>query len=557
MPAPVFSLSTSGTDPKLTTKQILEDEVNRVVEILFDQANPEDRDAAELSATNALSSKNAAAASSLAAANSAADALNAALASGPVVPYATKAAANAALAGLAADTVVEVSIDESRSGRRTRYRKTGGAYVFEIYVDTRAAIPILDQLRYRMSVGRVDFVGIGDSNQIFGGHGWDHGFQYALTTLGYPMWATGLLVNNEANGTGAGAGYSYNRNGPGGSGLTGVVTGAPADLEKYMDKGAGLISPSFYYSYVAAASSISAINNGLVLLPGLGGLDETAAIDFDHWWGSFNSGSGSFTRYLRRGEAPFTEIVNPPSINTNTGVFAMNRSTVSMSASGTRAGWRIQFLAGNAATGPYFGTFLRARQLNRTTGFSYGTLNYRGGQSTRTVAYDLQQASDETLTHYFSILRADQVGGANGLKTICIVVNEGMNDRNETLTSVGPGAVADGDSPEAFVDNHKAIVNRINAIWDLNAWPKNELYFLFVPSHPIDDPDDAELLSYRDALEAYSFSLSRAQFVNIPRLTNEAEMLANNWYQSSGADRLHLTQPGYEQLALRIWGATA
>jgi len=404
----------------------------------------------------------------------------------------------------------------------------------------------------RLRSGRVDFVGIGDSNQIFGGHGWDLGFPYALIASGYPMWATGLIVNNEASGTGAGAGYSYNRNSPGGSGLTGAVSGAPADLEKYMDKGAGLLYPSFYYSYVAAASSISAVNNGLQLLPGLGGLDETAAIDFDHWWGSFDSGSGSFTRYLRRGESPFTEIVNPPSINTNTGAFGMNRSTVSMSANVARAGWKIQFLAANAAVGPYFGTFMRARQLNRTAGFSYGTLDYRGGQSLRTMAYDLQQASDETLTHYFTILRDDQ---ESDLITIAICVNSGLNDKNETLASVGPAAVADGDSPEAYVDNFDAIRARIEAIWNLNAWDPQELFWIVFPSHPISDPDDAELLTYRAAISAHLTGDSRAQVVDISALTDETEMLANGWYQSAGADRSHLTQAGYEQLSMRILGA--
>ena len=132
MPAPTISLPTSGTDPKLTTKQLLENEVNTALGIVFDQANPEDRDAAEISAAAAATSEIAAEAAAVAAAISEANALNAALASGPVLPYATKALANAALSGLAANTVVEVSVDESLGNRRTRYRKTGGVYVFEL-----------------------------------------------------------------------------------------------------------------------------------------------------------------------------------------------------------------------------------------------------------------------------------------------------------------------------------------------------------------------------------------------------------------------------------------
>jgi hypothetical protein len=53
MPAPVFSINTTGTDPKLTSKQVLETEVNRVASIIFDQANPEDATAAAASAATA------------------------------------------------------------------------------------------------------------------------------------------------------------------------------------------------------------------------------------------------------------------------------------------------------------------------------------------------------------------------------------------------------------------------------------------------------------------------------------------------------------------------
>lgn len=51
---------------------------------------------------------------------------------GDISFYDTKADADAALAGLAADAVVEIFADETRSGRRTRYRKEGGVYVFKV-----------------------------------------------------------------------------------------------------------------------------------------------------------------------------------------------------------------------------------------------------------------------------------------------------------------------------------------------------------------------------------------------------------------------------------------
>lgn len=55
----------------------------------------------------------------------------AAEASGPVVFFDTKAAADAAAAGLPADQVVEIFNDETAGGARTRYRKEGSALAFK------------------------------------------------------------------------------------------------------------------------------------------------------------------------------------------------------------------------------------------------------------------------------------------------------------------------------------------------------------------------------------------------------------------------------------------
>src|SRR5262245_24536385 len=89
---------------------------------------------------------------------------------------------------------------------------------------------IAEILLARLNTSRVDFVGIGDSNQLLSGAGWDHGFQFALSKQ-FTMWATGLISANENDGNGAGVGYRY-------SWLFGNVlssTGAPAELDVYVD----------------------------------------------------------------------------------------------------------------------------------------------------------------------------------------------------------------------------------------------------------------------------------------------------------------------------------
>lgn len=379
--------------------------------------------------------------------------------------------------------------------------------------------------------GRVEFVDYGDSNQILSGHGWDHGMQAALSER-FPMWATGLTTQQNA-----GQGYLW---GP----LTGQIgeyTGAPADVGKFLDKGTGELNP-FRYSYVADGNT-SASGDQCGMSLGVGcPIDVTAALEFDVHWAGFTSGAGGFRILVRREQSPFTAIANAATISTNTGSFAMNRSTVAIAANAGRAGWALggrPKIPGSASiTGPYFGTYYRFRRPDRTAGWAYSTHNFRGGQSTRTAAVDIQQASDETLTHYFGTLRADQ---GLGQKTIAIGICQGLNDRNETLTSVGPGAYTDGDSPEAFADNHWAIVNRILYIWNLNGWDISELWWILKPCFPVSTPDDAKLLSYRAKLKTEFAGLNQSMVIDLEKLITADQMLALGLFASGGSDRNHLS----------------
>ncbi|TIO14921.1 MAG: hypothetical protein E5X86_22645 [Mesorhizobium sp.] len=420
-------------------------------------------------------------------------------------------------------------------------------------VGARGAVVPLEVFA-RASTQRIDIVGIGDSNQILSGFGWDHGIQYALARY-FPMHATGLISQNENNGSGSGTGYLYNRSGS----LIGAVSGAPADLDKYLNKGTGSIFPA-YYTYLANGSNLgSTLANGLVIT-GACPIDTSAAIAFDGYYGTFTTDAGQFRPFARWEETPFTTLSDPGAISTNTGAYSLQKVTVSATASAARAGKQIGMRwtrpSVQGITGPFFCTYMRARNTDRSTGFAYSTIEYRGGQSARTMAVDLQQASDDTLTHYFSVLRDDQQAAE---PHIVIMVNSGLNDRSENLTSVGPAAIAAPDtaSPAAFVDNCTAIVQRIQAIWTLNAWSQDELNFVFMVSHPISDPDDAQLVGYRSAIATYAASLSKGSVIDLAAKITSAQMLANGYYASAGADKNHLTQSGYEGMGLLAITATA
>lgn len=88
--------------------------------------------ASAASASVAAASASSASSSATVATTQASAATAAASASGSVLFYNTKALADAALSGLPANQIVEILIDESRGGTRTRYRKEGGVYVYKI-----------------------------------------------------------------------------------------------------------------------------------------------------------------------------------------------------------------------------------------------------------------------------------------------------------------------------------------------------------------------------------------------------------------------------------------
>lgn len=397
------------------------------------------------------------------------------------------------------------------------------------------------EIKRRLSSGRVDFVMIGDSNQIFGGYGWDHGIQHALAQRA-PAYATGLVSINEANGNGAGTGFTYKRSGP----LLGAVSGAPAALHDFLDPGAGGLSPA-NYAYVDTSATVQ---QQYFLLSAGSILDASKALEFDVHWGGFTSGTGSFRPQVRLEQSPYSGVVEAAAISTNTGANTMNVATLALPEDATRSGRAIagRVAAFNSAvTGPFFGTYYRWRDPSISAGWAAHTLNYRGGQSLRTMASDLQSASNATLAHYFGVIRAGQ--GAQ--KTVIVMVNSGLNDRNETSGSVGSAAIADGDGPFAFVDNFRAIKARIEDIWLKKSWDLSELFWIGMVSHPVSSPDDAELIAYRQEVARLFAGIAQGIPVDLGALTTSAEMIAEGWYASGGSDKSHLSQAGYEGLAAR------
>ncbi|HEV7297927.1 MAG TPA: SGNH/GDSL hydrolase family protein [Tepidisphaeraceae bacterium] len=475
-----------------------------------------------------------------------------------------------------------------------------------------------------MRANRVDVVMLSDSNGLFGGHGWDHGWQHALN-LKYSLYATGSMYQNENMSSGSGVGFNaqvmqtgnsllslpstaltgtgsitangFTLAGSGtmfttelsvgqivrvGSGSFGRIVSItndttatvalawggslsgqallkyakpPAELYQYIDLGnvsdVGLHPINYFY--VEAGTTFSAGQNG-VILASTSPLDVSGPLIARWRYGTFNGGAGSFRPGFRLESSPFTVLAvhGSGAISTNTGAVGMATAEVSLAAAnreGLNLGvrWRLDGQA--HAVGPFFGLSTRVYRSDRTAGASLHTLDFKGGKSTRTLALDVQSASDAMLTEYFGEVRALQASQSK--RHVVIVINSGVNDRNETGASVGPTPNATGDSPAAYADNLQAIINRVRAIWTLNGWPLSELYTLVMPSHAISAPDDAEVITYRTAAQGVADANPQTDVVDLSQLADFTVMRANGWYAGTG-DRNHLTQIGYEGLSVRI-----
>lgn len=136
---------------------------------------------AEFVATTAASSA-ASSASSAGFAKQQAEA--AASVSGSVRFYDTKAAATADLANIPADGIVEVVVDESQNGKRTRYKKEAGALVFKyaFYKDVGSSSGLGAAIRKPKGV--LSMVGDSNTDDELGRPGWQSAVDAEMMTYG-------------------------------------------------------------------------------------------------------------------------------------------------------------------------------------------------------------------------------------------------------------------------------------------------------------------------------------------------------------------------------------
>ena len=389
---------------------------------------------------------------------------------------------------------------------------------------------------------RVDVVGVGDSNQVSGGIGWDHGFAKALAAH-YPIYASPMFGGRENNGNGTASGWESAASQ---NGVTGH-SAPPAPFDVYSLDGVGLVIQPFYLAGAGPAKG-STVN----VFPALfaGNDQHTLANGFTYHAriGRFASGGGQYRTFSRyENTAPsFFGTIYSDALTLATAA-SDQLAWISRSIGATNgvevlsAG--LSAVATAEITGKFFHLYHRIEATGQSDGVAHSTLGYLGGQSARVMAVGFQSLNNAALDEFLAGVTRLQVGAP----MLLVRINEGLNDRNDANASVGPSPAA-SNTGAGFRDNIEAIRARLVARWAALGFEPGNLFFLLTVSHVADD-GDATLAAFRVAAAAWAAATPNAAAFNFAEAYTHAQMVSGGYYASGGADTAHLTQAGYEALA--------
>lgn len=386
------------------------------------------------------------------------------------------------------------------------------------------------------AVRRVDIVMLGDSNQKFGGDGWDAGLLWALSQR-YQQYASPLYgVRNS---------ISYE----GGSGTTGFGTShSVVDTNDAM--------PPEFLPFVGPAGKNGAYNaegdfnsnGGAIMVSSDSPLGVNNALRAHFKCVKF-PGGGTFQPGWRRGSSPYNTLVAGTPFNFSAAQIEEGFHTVDLPAGSRDHALELKYRWSAASVGPNMLLTSRIENPSRLAGFSITNLYAAGGQSLWDMAEYLRTQTLLSLANFFKELRRLQVQA--GQKPIVeIYINSAINDQNENMSpSQGWRADTVPSSAASYLDNLEYIRNRLIDAYEYHGFDAAELYFLIMPSHPISDPDGVKVASYRKAAKSFC-QYPRCSMVDLSLLTTAAEIAANGWL-SEGTDVNHLVLPGNKALALR------
>ncbi len=377
--------------------------------------------------------------------------------------------------------------------------------------------PTAEQWLASAQDSRSDMLILGDSVVLFGGHGWDDGFNRALADR-VGLAGTGLL-HDTASGDGFRLIAQF--------GWVPDVAAAPEAVRTYS------VQNKMYTTGTGSQRRLGVLVESSSALAG-------RAMTLTGWGGSA-SGADILQGAARRSTSPYN--VYFQSDTDTLGLLLTGLDSVSF---GIPSG-----LSTPVVTTDYYingsddSSYTYLRLLDeQSTGATVTSIGY-GGQSTRSFYQDIWTGGSWDAQGRATYL-ANIVEGGSG--KLLVPLFEGFNDRNETDPSLTLG-ITPGDSAAAFTDNIDTLIEQIRADWAFAGLPAEDIGFVVFGMYDIQGEPDAELDSYRDAMRQYASDSGGVSFVDL-----NAVGLDYTQAQPLGlfSDTLHLSRTGTHFYAGRV-----
>jgi len=371
----------------------------------------------------------------------------------------------------------------------------------------------------RARTERVAVVGIGDSNQRFGGHGWSASMAQALASQ-FGCWGTGVRW----------------------------MASTKEDLAQHGPTPAQFATSFSGWYLPAGQTDRVSWKHGQMSIPADDPMDVSGNLRFSLRYGTFTTGEGQFQPSIRVDQPPWSILTAQPPIPTLAAAQTLTNATLDLPADPAR---HTQLMCSAAPVsrdihGPVYLACLQGENRDKLTVIAYSTLYAAGGQSLYDMLTTFTQVWGQArCADYFRQIRLP----LNGDKRCIVMISSGLNDRNEAALSIGPQGKLPSASPEGYRDNLAGIVAALQTAWIQAGGTPDTIFFAFMPSHPVSDPDDAKLVAYRAQAVALAQALPNAGCILWPQLVTYQQMATGKYYDKDAPSSPHLSREGYQALS--------
>ncbi len=406
-----------------------------------------------------------------------------------------------------------------------------------VYSDRDFVIPVREILQNTKST---EFIGLGDSNQVMNGYGWDAGWQKGLAQIS-PTKSTGLVSWLNSSGTNHAIGEGWQ--------VSGDSPNFGSEPVPVWLQNLSLQTSIHRPQWNGTGSSIASTNHGVVLYAGRFDLSS----EFRHYVllaGNEPVTIAPTSRAFGTWQvlSTFADIVN---FNTETNLYQATLPQSSLRQNLPGIEFRLNQYAQPQISSPYASLYTRVENRSLNDGVAYSTLYYLGGASARDCLETLQSQNPVATNLWFDALYRSNSTTGSTKRNLVVTISFGLNDRTESALSLGPNTGLVSSTPDGYRDNLEGIIDWFTARVDPS---KFDLYFWLVPSHPISTPDDLLLVSYRSSARSLAIANPRVTEFSLDALVTHDDLVGMAGYFAPN-DFYHLSPIGYDAIIQRLLNA--